>query len=133
MKRFIAFVFLSFNSLSECKTQSLTGTKWELIEVLDETEVNGLRDTAFKMTLLFTTDSTYQGYFCNSYFGKYTSDQQSSLTLDRPSASRKYCSGRYSEQEGKLISYYQQVNSYAMSGGKLYLYAVRLKMVFKRS
>jgi heat shock protein HslJ len=129
---FLLSLFVSFAWSGGLKAQTLTGTKWRLKAIYDETHQNLLTDTLMKGNIYFKTDSTYEGHFCNSYYGKYRSENTKSLLMKRPMATRKFCAGGYSELETRLYSYYSSANIYIREGDELSLISDKGKLVFTR-
>lgn len=121
MKKLILFLGVILNAHMG-NGQTLTGTKWILTGIYNvESKENRLKDTLMKAMLYFDSDTTYTGAFCNRYFGKCNVGKDKSLTMSRPTASRRICD-RYSELEGKLFVQYQNSTHYDIKDDKLYLF-----------
>lgn len=125
------FVLSCILSLSfHAHAQSLKGTKWSLRAIYDDTNQNILKDTLMKGTLKFKTDSTYEGSFCNDYYGTYRSGNKDALLMKKPMATRKFCGNGFSELESRLYTYYGTTNVYILEGNELSLISDKGKLVF---
>jgi heat shock protein HslJ len=115
------------------QAQSLTKTRWIFSGIYeDKSKENLLKDTLMKALLYFNSDSAYTGVFCNRYFGKCKTGENKSLSIDRPTASRRYCD-IYSELEGKLFTGYQNVKRYEIKNSELTLLTKDgYQLVFKK-
>ena len=135
MKKLFAFILLLI-CVSGAKAQSVVGVKWQLMRIINletsQEQFNYAKDTTLKARLIFKTDSTYGGYFCNTYSGKYKLVNASKMTLEKPVSTRMYCVGRMGELEKDLLSnYYPHVANFILDDQWLTLITDKVRLIYK--
>ena len=72
-------------SLSDFKSQNLSGTRW-LLSSIDDIETGVSKDigSTLRATLNFDSDSSYSGKFCNQFSGRYKHNKEQSIKLGIP-------------------------------------------------
>jgi heat shock protein HslJ len=86
-----------------------------------ETGKSTLVESLVQASLRFSSDSTYSGSICNSFNGKYTYGQPETLTMNEPTASKKFCLS-VSELEKRIFSLYVKVTRYKTDNSKLFIF-----------
>jgi heat shock protein HslJ len=128
------FIFFCFIFSISLQSQSLQGTSWALQSINDR-ENNMKQDInpAFKIFILFSTDSTYNGRACNDFNGNYRQQPSQRISFSRPSATKKFCQGPLGNIEKNLFSLLSRADKFVLSDNRLVIYTNdQHEMVFVR-
>ena len=128
-----SFFFILFSIFTVgARSQTILHHKWVLMSI-DNLD-NGLKKVIGDYviaSLIFETDTSYSGNFCNNYHGHVKFNQSKGCSMSIPFSGKRQCMG-YTDVENDLFKLYPLVERYVLKANFLYLFTSdKKRLVFK--
>ena len=133
MKRYF-FFFLFAGFTISLQAQNLAGSKWLLVSI-DDLETGIIKDigASVKATLVFESDSTLSGRFCNNYNGYYRMNTENhGIKLSTPNSTKMLCMG-IDKYEKEMFKLFPLANKYRTEGESLFIFtSTKKRLTYKK-